>query len=156
MDSKGIITTIFGNRPFKKINDGGVAVRGLNREKVSSLKNAFVLTQEKKSIFKMKHKQKLMRRLMAFGVIALIILGMMLSAVTSQSASLEASEEKLAEAKQQLAELEQQQKLSEEELERLKDDEYIADLARKDYFLSEEGEIIFNLPETDQKEQEEE
>ncbi len=131
-------------------------MRGLNKEKVSSLKNAFILSQEKKSIFKMQHKRKLMRRLAAFGVVGLIILGTMLSAVISQSASLEASEEKLVKAEQQLTKLEQQQKLSEEELERLKDDEYIADLARKDYFLSEEGEIIFNLPETDQKEQREE
>ncbi|OAH56783.1 MULTISPECIES: septum formation initiator family protein [Bacillaceae] len=131
-------------------------MRGLNKEKVSSLKNAFILSQEKKTIFKMQHKRKLMRRLAAFGVVGLIILGTMLSAVISQSASLEASEEKLVKAEQQLIKLEQQQKLSEEELERLKDDEYIADLARKDYFLSEEGEIIFNLPETDQKEQREE
>ncbi|MGG3451615.1 FtsB family cell division protein [Domibacillus aminovorans] len=131
-------------------------MRGLNKEKVSSLKNAFILSQEKKSIFKMQHKRKLMRRLAAFGVVGLIILGTMLSAVISQSASLEASEEKLVKAEQQLTKLEQQQKLSEEELERLKDDEYIADLARKDYFLSEEGEIIFNLPETDQKGQREE
>ncbi|OLN24288.1 hypothetical protein BTO30_00095 [Domibacillus antri] len=129
-------------------------MRGLNREKVSSLKNTFLSTQEKKSMFKLQHKRKLMRRLAAFGVIALMILGAMLSAVLSQSASLAAKEEKLAEAKQQLAQLEQQEKLSEEELERLKDDEYIADLARKYYFMSEENEIIFNIPETDQKEQE--
>ncbi|OMP66828.1 FtsB family cell division protein [Domibacillus epiphyticus] len=128
-------------------------MRGLNREKVSSLKNAFISTQEKKSMFQLRQKRKLMRRLTAFGVIALIVLGAMMSAVATQSTSLEAKEEKLAEAKQQLAELEKQEKQSEEELERLKDDEYIADLARKDYFLSEEGEIIFNIPESDQKEQ---
>lgn len=131
-------------------------MRGLNKEKVSSLKNAFILSQEKKSLFKMQHKRKLMRRLAAFGVIGLIILGTMLSAVISQSASLEASEEKLVKAEQQLIKLEQEQKYSEEELERLKDDEYIAELARKEYLISGEGEVVFNLPEKDPKEQEDE
>ncbi|OKL35782.1 FtsB family cell division protein [Domibacillus mangrovi] len=131
-------------------------MRGLNKEKVLLLKNAFILSQEKKAIFKMQHKRKLMRRLAAFGVVGLIILGTMLSAIISQSASLETSGEKLVKAEQQLIKLEQQQKHSEEELERLKDDEYIAELARKEYFWSDKGEIIFNIPETDQKEQREE
>ena len=34
-----------------------------------------------------------------------------------------------------------------EEIVKLNDDEYIAKLARKEYFLSDDGEIIFNLPE---------
>lgn len=127
-------------------------MRGLNKEKVASLKNAFILTQEKKLLFKMKHKQKLMRRLAAFAIVALLLVGAMLSAILSQSASLKAKEQELAKAKQELAELKQQQKFSEEELVRLKDDEYIADIARKDYFLSDEGEIIFNIPESNEEE----
>lgn len=128
-------------------------MRGLDKEKVASLKNAFIAAQEKRSMFKMRHKQKLMRRLAAFSVIALFLLGLMLSAIISQSASLQVKEQELAAAKQELKKLEQQQKLSEEELVRLKDDEYIADLARKNYFLSDKGEIIFNIPELDKKEQ---
>lgn len=33
-----------------------------------------------------------------------------------------------------------------EEIVKLNDDDYIAKLARRDYFLSENNEIIFNLP----------
>ena len=122
-------------------------MRGLNKEKVASLKNAFVMSEEKKALFKMQHKRKLMRRLAAFAAVALIILGTLLSALFTQHSSLEEKEQELAEAKSTLSELKQQQKESEEELVRLQDDEYIAELARKNYFLSEDGEIIFNIPE---------
>ncbi|MCP3764510.1 septum formation initiator family protein [Domibacillus sp. A3M-37] len=122
-------------------------MRGLNKEKVASLKNAFVMSEEKRSMFKMQHKRKLMRRLAAFTAVTLIILGTLLSGLITQTGSLKEKEQELAEAKSTLSGLEQQQKQSEEELVRLQDDEYIAELARKDYFLSDDGEIIFNIPE---------
>lgn len=122
-------------------------MRGFNKEKVASLKNAFVLSEEKKSMFKMEHKRKLMRRLAASGAVALIVLGTLFSALISQNGNLNEKKQELASTKQSLNELEQQQKQSEEELVRLQDDEYIAKLARKDYFFSEDGEIIFNIPE---------
>lgn len=122
-------------------------MRGFNKEKVASLKNAFILSEEKKSMFKMKHKRKLMRRLAAFSAVALIVLGTLFSAQISQNGNLNEKKQELASAKQSLNELEQQQKQSEEELVRLQDDEYIAKLARKNYFFSEDGEIIFNIPE---------
>ncbi|WP_050183681.1 FtsB family cell division protein [Domibacillus robiginosus] len=126
-------------------------MRGFNKEKVASLKNAFVLSEERKSMFKMKHKRKLMRRLAAFGIVALIVLGTLLSTLVSQTGNLNEKKQELAEAKQSLAELKQQQKESEEELVRLQDDEYIAKLARKEYFYSEDGEILFNIPEDEEK-----
>ena len=51
----------------------------------------------------------------------------------------------------QLAKLEKEQRLLEEEIVKLNDDEYIAKFARKEYFLSDDGEIIFNLPENEGK-----
>lgn len=64
---------------------------------------------------------------------------------------------KLAEAKTQLAEYEAQySELSEKEeyyrneISKLENEDYIAQLAREKYFKSEEGEIIFKLPEDSQ------
>ena len=39
------------------------------------------------------------------------------------------------------------------QLEKLNDDEYIAKLARQEYFLSDKNEIIFSLPKKEQKEE---
>lgn len=65
---------------------------------------------------------------------------------------------KLAEAKAQLAQYEAQySELSEkeeyyrDEISKLENEDYIAQLAREKYFKSEEGEIIFKLPEDSQE-----
>ena len=50
-----------------------------------------------------------------------------------------------------LAKLERKQMILENEIVKLNDDEYIAKLARSEYFLSDKGEIIFNIPEPEKK-----
>ena len=47
----------------------------------------------------------------------------------------------------ELDSLKQDEVLLKEEIVKLNDDEYIAKLARKEYFLSKDNEIIFTLPE---------
>ncbi|KAB7704300.1 septum formation initiator family protein [Bacillus aerolatus] len=123
---------------------------GLNKRKVTALKNAFVFSRAKKDLFMARHKTKLYRRLAAFAIAALIVTVGLMSTLFSQTARLE--EQKLLKEKSEasLVELKQQQKQYEEELERLEDDEYIAELARKNYLLSREGEVIFNIPESDE------
>ncbi|WP_203364417.1 septum formation initiator family protein [Bacillus sp. REN10] len=124
---------------------------GLNKQKVIALKNAFVSNWTRRELFVARHKKKLYRRLAAFSVLALIIIGGLGSTLMSQFTHLEEKQKQKEEAQATLAELKKQQKQYEEELERLNDDEYIAELARKNYFLSDEGEIIFNIPETEEK-----
>ncbi|MFK2826953.1 septum formation initiator family protein [Bacillus sp. B190/17] len=123
---------------------------GLNKRKVTALKNAFVFSQARKELFMARHKQKLYRRLSAFCIVALLVSIGLMSTVFSKTAQLEKQKLAKEEAESALVELKQQQKQYEEELERLDDDEYIAELARKNYFLSDEGEIIFNIPESDE------
>lgn len=48
--------------------------------------------------------------------------------------------------------MKKKQDIYEEEIIKLNDDEYIAKLARREYFLSEKNEIIFNLPDDKKKE----
>ena len=52
----------------------------------------------------------------------------------------------------ELVSLKKDEVLLKEEIVKLNDDEYIAKLARKDYFLSDKDEIIFTLPETKKQE----
>lgn len=92
------------------------------------------------------------RRLLVFFVFALAMIGFLGSTIMNQNQRLE--EKQIA--KEQLeVELEEIQDLQENlklQISKLDDDEYIAKLARKEYFLSEEGEIIFTIPdETDKR-----
>lgn len=55
-----------------------------------------------------------------------------------------------------IAKLDKKKSLLKDEVVKLNDDEYIAKLARSEYFLSQDGEIIFNIPEPKEKEEEDE
>lgn len=63
-------------------------------------------------------------------------------------------DQKVAQKKQlekQLTELKNQQQILKDDIVKLNDDDYIAKLARKEYFLSDKNEIIFNLPDKGEK-----
>lgn len=55
----------------------------------------------------------------------------------------------------QVRDIDKQQAMLRSEIKKLKDDDYIAKLARSEYFLSKKGEIIFNLPDSKKNTQEE-
>jgi len=75
----------------------------------------------------------------------------MISSSISQTAKLEAKIAQKKKLDHQLAELKKQEDILKENIVKLNDDDYIAKLARKEYFFSEKNEIIFNIPE-DKKE----
>ena len=51
----------------------------------------------------------------------------------------------------QLEDVKDEQEILKRQLVKLDDDDYIAKLARKEYFLSENNEIIFSIPENKKK-----
>ena len=55
-------------------------------------------------------------------------------------------EAKIVEAKKDEAEVKEQQKSLLQQVELLQKDDYVAKLARSEYYLSKSGEIIFNTP----------
>ena len=60
---------------------------------------------------------------------------------------IESKQVMLEEAKENLAQAKQQQELLKMQITQYEDDEYIAKILRKEYLLSEDGEIIFVMPE---------
>lgn len=65
----------------------------------------------------------------------------------SQTKDIEANLASKKQLEQKLDKLEKQKKQLKEEIKKLHDDGYIAELARKKYYLSKNGEIIFVTPE---------
>ena len=72
---------------------------------------------------------------------------LMITSFISQSSTLDKKIEQKRQLDHQLSELKKQQEILKEDIVKLNDDEYLAKLARKEYFFSENGEIIFNIPE---------
>ena len=81
-----------------------------------------------------------------FALITTVLSVLTVSTLLSQSAAIQKKEEAKQDVENKLMSLEKEQQLLEEEIIKLNDDEYIAKIARRDYFLSDEGEVIFNLP----------
>ncbi|KAB2328838.1 septum formation initiator family protein [Cytobacillus depressus] len=123
----------------------------VKKRNVAQIHTSYVEQQEAAEIHAERKRKLLFRRLAAFFVGVAVLSFFMISTLVSQSSTME---EKLAEKKKlehELALLKEKEVALEEEIVKLNDDEYIAKLARKDYFLSENNEIIFNLPEQREK-----
>ena len=67
-----------------------------------------------------------------------------------KSQALAAKENKKVEVLQALEEVQDEHDMLKSQILKLNDDEYIAKLARKEYFLSEDNEIIFAIPENEE------
>ena len=76
-------------------------------------------------------------------------MGWLTITMLNQSQALAAKEERKEKALIALEQVQDEQEMLNSQILKLNDDEYIAKLARKEYFLSEDGEIIFAIPENE-------
>jgi len=74
----------------------------------------------------------------------------MITSFISQSSTLDKKVAQKRHLEQELTKLKKQQEVLKEDIIKLNDDDYLAKLARKEYFFSENGEIIFNIPEANE------
>lgn len=118
----------------------------IRKKNIAKIENQYVQQREKAGIAESRKRKLLFRRLAVFALFASVISYLMISTYISQSSALEKKQEDKEQLEQKLANLQKEQEILDEEIVKLNDDEYIAKLARKEYFLSEKNEIIFNLP----------
>jgi cell division protein DivIC len=123
---------------------------------VSPINKDYVRSVERQEKRQKQHKVRLFRRLSAFAVLVVIVMAWITLTMFSQSNALAAKEQKKQEALELLAEVKEEQEMLQSQIIKLNDDEYIAKLARKEYFLSEEGEIIFSIPENEKNDKKKE
>ncbi|WP_230203722.1 FtsB family cell division protein [Bacillus massiliigorillae] len=118
----------------------------LKEKKVSKIESTYVKQREQTQQRQAKNKRGLLRRLVVFGICFAVLLSFTISTLFSQSSAIEKKKDEVNKIEKKLASLEKKQQLLEEEIVKLNDDEYIAKIARRDFNLSQEGEVIFNLP----------
>ncbi|WP_409303657.1 FtsB family cell division protein [Peribacillus sp. SCS-155] len=119
---------------------------GLRKKNVAKIESSYVMQHEKKVQTVERRKRGLVRRLTLYAVCAAVISVLAVSMLITQASTLKEKEQEKEELQHNLAKLEKKETLLKEEIVKLNDDDYIAKLARRDYFLSDKGEIIFNLP----------
>lgn len=94
-------------------------------------------------------RKRLIRRLVLFSMIVVIAFGSMAAYHVKQRQLHASKTEEFEQLEEELASLKQKENYLNEEIELLKNDEYILDIARTNYFFSKEGELIFKIPNQD-------
>ncbi|WP_210367653.1 septum formation initiator family protein [Bacillus sp. REN3] len=118
----------------------------IRKRNIAKLENQYVQQREKAGIAETRKRKLLYRRLAVFALFATVISTLMISTFISQTAALEAKKAEKAKLEDKMESLKKKEEVLNEEIVKLNDEEYIAKLARKEYLLSKENEIIFNLP----------
>lgn len=94
-----------------------------------------------------RRKKRLVRRLILFGVITLLTFSFLTSYHLNQRALQAEMNEKYAQLEQQLIRLQKEEEDLRTEISLLKNDDYILEIARTNYFFSKDGELIFKIRE---------
>ena len=118
-------------------------------QRITQLQTNYVRQHEEMATIRKEKNKRVVRRLFFFGLLSLVIIGSGISVLTSQAKTISEKEQQLQLVVKQYEDLHTEEQMLLEQIVKLNDDEYIAKLARKEYFLSEENEIIFVLPDSD-------
>ncbi|MCY7902392.1 cell division protein DivIC [Bacillus inaquosorum] len=112
---------------------------------ITEIQNDYKEQVERQNQLKKRRRKGLSRRLTVFGALVFLTAIVLASSVWSQTSSLSAKEEKKEQLEKELKSLKTKQADLKEEISKLKDEDYVTELARRDLFMSGDGEIIFNV-----------
>lgn len=114
-------------------------------KKVVKLLNSYTKKKETEKKVLSNESRVSRKRTLLFGSIMLVIAGVLLVIALHQNHQNSSLEEELADNEEQLDNKITEAKDLEQKIKQLNDDDYIMRIARSEFFLSEEGEIVFNL-----------
>lgn len=121
---------------------------------VASIETEYVRSLQKKEIWRNKQKKRLRKKLFFYALVAFVVFGGLTNMYIQQKQTLQDKEQEKAETLAKLEEAKDEQEHLKLQLVKLDDEDYIAKLARKEYFLSNKNEIIFSVPEKKKKKEE--
>ncbi len=118
---------------------------------ITSINTDYVRSVQRRETQNKSRKIRLIRRLVAFSIFSMLLIGFLVSALVNSKQTLAEKQLQKEEVAVELERVQEEQEMLKMQISKLNDDEYIGKLLRKEYFLSEEGEIIFSLPEDSDK-----
>ncbi|MCP8618183.1 FtsB family cell division protein [Salirhabdus salicampi] len=116
------------------------------QKRVTKINSSYVKEHHAYKERQLKKKKRLFRRLTFFAIILIAVFWSLTSYHMKQRALYEEKKEIYENLQAEMDKLQSEEKKLTEEIELLKDTDYVLQIARKDYFLSKEGEIIFKVP----------
>lgn len=126
--------------------EGGWQVIPRRHHHVTELNNSFVQEQERIHQEQQRKRRGLKRRLAVLGIISVILGSGVLMAIHTQASTLNVKLAEKAELEQTLEQLQLEEAALKEEIKNYSDLDYIGEIARRDYYLSNKGEVLFKVP----------
>lgn len=117
------------------------------RRNVSRINEAYIEQYDAQVQRQKRRRKKLYRRLALFGIVAFTGLFLLVAFHIDQRSKFTDMQEEHEQLTNELMTLEKEEKLLENEIELLQDEEYLLQIAKTDYFFTEEGEIVFKTAE---------
>lgn len=121
-----------------------------NRSRIPVLNNEYMKLQERERMIQERRKKGLRRRLAVFFIFATIVSFTFIKAIQAQESMIAEKMEQLERLEETSKQLKEKEKYLEEEIIKLQDEEYLGKYVRKELLLSEDGEIIFTVPEDEE------
>ena len=121
--------------------------------KVVKVINNYTRKRENEQKTKQVENRVAKRRTLLFGSILLVVAGILLIVAFNQKNQNQLIHEELVQAQVVLDERKNEAEDLEQQIRQLNDDDYITRIARSEFFLSEEGEIVFNLSDLETSEE---
>ncbi|MBC1244623.1 septum formation initiator family protein [Listeria welshimeri] len=122
--------------------------------KVARIENRYI--KDTASLKKTRNRRRiaLFRRLAFMAIIFVVVGGLLTITYTKQVLSLNEKKEKQVQVDKKMVAMKDEEEALNDQIKKLHNDDYIAKLARSEYYLSKDGEIIFNIPEENSKQKE--
>lgn len=124
------------------------------KTKVARIENRYIKDTATLNKTRSRRRIALFRRLAFMAIIFAVVGGLLTITYTQQVLSLKDKKEKQVEVDKKMVATKDEEEALNNQIKKLHDDDYIAKLARSEYYLSKDGEIIFNIPEENSKQKE--
>ncbi|EQC0525602.1 FtsB family cell division protein [Listeria monocytogenes] len=122
--------------------------------KVARIENRYIKDTATMKKTRSRRRIALFRRLAFMAIIFVVVGGLLTITYTKQALTLKEKQAKQAQVDKKMVAMKDEEEALNEQIKKLHNDEYIAKLARSEYYLSKDGEIIFNIPEENSKQKE--
>ncbi|EQC2818855.1 FtsB family cell division protein [Listeria innocua] len=122
--------------------------------KVARIENRYIKDTATMKKTRNRRRIALFRRLAFMAIIFAVVGGLLTITYTKQVLALKDKKQKQVQVDKKMVAMKDEQEALNDQIKKLHDDEYIAKLARSEYYLSKDGEIIFNIPEENSKQKE--
>lgn len=117
---------------------------------VTQIRSDYVASREVYEKVQRKRKKGLIRRLAVFVILLGLVIFGMVRVLHAQSVKLDKMEAEKEHLQKQLTSTKEEQQKLKQQIQRLNDDDYLGKLARKNFYMSKDGEIIFTTPKSDE------